>query len=514
AAIGPVACSVEDVGVEVSLGFLPSDGNAGVFDVSAGFKPPTGAGLSINAGPVTGGGFLSVKDGRYAGVLELQIYSVAVKAFGVIDTKLPDGSKGFSFVIVISAEFTAIQLGLGFTLLGVGGLLGINRRLDRKALESAVREGSLENVLFPTNVVQRAPEIIRDLTALFPPTEGRYVFGPMAKIGWGTPTLIHAELGLILELPGPILSLLGEVHCALPREEAALVKLNLSVAGRLDFAEKTFEMFAALHDSVIAGYPVKGQMAMKLRWGPQPVLALSIGRFHPAYSPPPGFPALQPMTVDLGKNGNPGITLTGFFAITSNTVQVGGALALRASGSGVTLEATLSVKAIFIFAPFSFEAEIDAKVRVSFHGHGIGVRLHGMLSGPSPWRIAGSVCVSILWWDACLSFNKTFGGGDRVDAPVINPFTGTEKALGDPEDIPGLGDAIADQRSWEPVVPAGVFSAVTLAQGAGDKPPFDPMGGLSMRQKVVPLQTQQKIERFGVANAQNPRRFELTKATV
>src|SRR4029078_9274709 len=106
----------------------------------AGFKPPTGAGISLNAGPISGGGFLSIKDGRYAGALELKIYSVAVKAFGVIDTKLPDGSAGFSFVIVISAEFTPIQLGLGFTLLGVGGLIGINRRVDGKALEAAVRD--------------------------------------------------------------------------------------------------------------------------------------------------------------------------------------------------------------------------------------------------------------------------------------------------------------------------------------------------------------------------------------
>ena len=340
------------------------------------------------------------------------------------------------------------------------------------------------------------------------------MFGPMAKIGWGTPTLIRAEIGVILELPGPILSLLGEVRCALPKEDAALVKLNLSVAGRLDFPGKSFELFAALHDSEIAGYKVKGQMAMRLRWGPQPVFALAVGGFHPAFSPPPGFPALQPMAVDLGKNGNPGITLSGFFAITSNTVQVGGALALRASGAGVTLEATLSVKAIFVFSPFSFEAEIDARVRVSFHGYGLGVRLHGMLSGPSPWRIRGSVCVSVLWWDACLSFDKSFGGGARVDVPTIDPFRGTERALGAAEDLPGLEDAIKDPRSWEPVAPAGVLSVVSLAQGAGEVPPFDPMGGLSMRQKVVPLETREKISRFGVAKAESPRIFKLMKATV
>ena len=46
---------------------------------------------------------------------------------------MPDGSPGFSLLVIITAEFGAgIQLGFGFTLLGVGGLLGLNRtmRLD------------------------------------------------------------------------------------------------------------------------------------------------------------------------------------------------------------------------------------------------------------------------------------------------------------------------------------------------------------------------------------------------
>ena len=30
----------------------------------------------------------------------------------------------------------------------------------------------------------------RDLRAFFPPQEGTFLIGPMAKLGWGTPTLI------------------------------------------------------------------------------------------------------------------------------------------------------------------------------------------------------------------------------------------------------------------------------------------------------------------------------------
>jgi hypothetical protein len=100
-----------------------------------------------------------------------------------------------------------------------------------------------------------------------------------------------------------------------------------------------------------------------------------------------------------------------------------------------------------------------------------------------------------------------------VELPTIDAFKGIEKDA-TREEIPGLEDAVGDPRSWEPVAPAGVLSVVSLAQGAGETPPFDPMGGLSMRQKVVPLETREKIARFGVAKAQDPRVFKLTAATV
>ena len=48
---------------------------------------------------------------------------LAIRAIGFITTKNPDGSPGFSLLIILSVEFgTGIQLGFGFTLIAVGGL--------------------------------------------------------------------------------------------------------------------------------------------------------------------------------------------------------------------------------------------------------------------------------------------------------------------------------------------------------------------------------------------------------
>jgi hypothetical protein len=61
----------------------------------------------------------------------------SLKAFALLTTLLPNGETGFSLLIIISAEFTPIQLGFGFKLMGVGGLLGLNRTVKTDVLRTA-----------------------------------------------------------------------------------------------------------------------------------------------------------------------------------------------------------------------------------------------------------------------------------------------------------------------------------------------------------------------------------------
>jgi len=129
AQLGPLAAAVEDMGIQATF-VVKADrtGNLGPLDVSLGFKPPKGVGLSIDAGVVKGGGYLffDFDNEEYAGALELSIADfLSVKAIGLITTKMPDGSKGFSLLLIITAEFSpGLQLGYGFVLIGVGGLVG------------------------------------------------------------------------------------------------------------------------------------------------------------------------------------------------------------------------------------------------------------------------------------------------------------------------------------------------------------------------------------------------------
>ena len=84
--------------------------------------------MEVNAPGVVGGGFLrfDFQKHEYSGILQLEIAeTISVKAIGLLSTRLPDGRKGYSLVLIIFAKrFAPIQLGFGFTLTGIGGLLG------------------------------------------------------------------------------------------------------------------------------------------------------------------------------------------------------------------------------------------------------------------------------------------------------------------------------------------------------------------------------------------------------
>ena len=305
ALLGPVGVVVENIGVEVSAKAVPAGAPRGIFgdlDLDFGFHPPNGVGISVDGGSISGGGFLRFAPGRYSGAIELEAYSISIKAFGLIETKVP-GRRLLVRHRDLGGVRTPIQLGFGFTLNGVGGMVGINRTVNSNALRALVRAGRSEELLFPKNLIANAPTIIRDLGTVFPARQGHYVFGPLAKLGWGTPTLITAELGIILEIPGRWCRCCGEVKCLLPKPDVALVKLNLSVGGTLDFPNKTFSLDAPCTTRSSRGTRSLGRWRCGCAGGSSRTSRSSIGGFHPAYQPPTDFPKLQPMALDLGQQG-------------------------------------------------------------------------------------------------------------------------------------------------------------------------------------------------------------------
>ena len=320
AALGPIAITVDRIGVVGSLALEPG-GNLGSAQLDLDWKPPSGAGIAIDGGIVKGGGYLGFEReaGRYYGALALEMFSISVTALGLIETR-----PSFSFVAIITSEFPPMPVGFGLTVEGVGGLIAIDRTVATDVIVAGLRDGALDPLLFSQDPIANAPALIAGLARIFPASPGRYVFGPVLELGWGTPKLVEAEVGIMLEVPAPVrLIPAGQLHARLPVPTAPIVEVHMDVLGVLDLDGLTLSIDATLRDSRIAAFSLTGDAALRARWGAPPTFAYALGGLHPAFEPPSGFPTLRRLTVALGADDNPRITLQGYLALTSNTLQFG-----------------------------------------------------------------------------------------------------------------------------------------------------------------------------------------------
>lgn len=503
--LGPVKATVKRMGVEGEISFPDEGGNLGPAQLDMAFKPPEGVGISIEAGAVSGGGYLEFdyENERYAGVLQIKAGSLTINAVGLLTTELPGGKDGFSLLLIISGEFSPVQLGFGFTLNGVGGIVGVNRSMKRKPLGKAARTGSMDSVLFPQNPVANSQRIISDLRAIFPPNEGTHVFGPMARLGWGTPTLITADLAVVLEVPTWKIALLGRLSTLLPDEKAPLIELNLSVAGFLDPPNKQVAIDASLYDSRIVMWTVSGDMAMRSNYGDDPRFLLSVGGWNPRYDPPKNFPDLRRVKASLGApGGNPKIEFTGYFAVTSNTVQAGAGVHALAKAGPAKIEGKLSIDALIQFSPFKFVVDFYASFSVTIKGTGLSIKIDGTLSGPGPFRIKGTLHIEILFFEITVNANVTIGPSKK------------KEKLPPARVLPKITEELNKPANWTAQLPASGTSWATFREveaGEGEVLAH-PMGEVGVRQTIAPLQYQ--LEKFGNATPSGYTRFEVTDVTV
>ena len=298
---------------------------------------------------------------------------------------MPDGSRGFSLLIILTAEFgTGIQLGLGFTLRAVGGLLGLNRVMRLDVLAAGIRTGALNSVLFPKDVIANAPRIISDLRAIFPAQQGTFLIGPMVKLGWGTPTLVSLSLGAPIEIPGNV-AIVGVLRVALPAEDAPLLVLQVSFLGAIEFDRGRVWFFASLFDSRVMFVPIDGEMGLLAAFGDDSNFVVSVGGFHPAYEAPPlPFPTPNRVALNLLDTPVARISAMGYFAVTTNTAQFGAHVSLFYGFSFAKLEGELGFDALFRFSPFNFVIAISASIGFKVFGVGMfSIHLDFALEGPN-----------------------------------------------------------------------------------------------------------------------------------
>jgi hypothetical protein len=510
--LGPVKVAASDLGVSFAIKEL-----ANPQDIALGFDLPKGIEIAVSSDLVNGGGYLFVDPAKhqYAGAATLTVKTgtreINLNALGLLQTQLPGKPDAYSLLLLLTAQFTPIDLGLGFTLSGLGGLVGVNRAANHEYLLGMVRQGQLKQLLFPANVMDDPAGALALIDGAFPATEGRYVIGLMAQLGWGSAAnIITLDVALLVELPAPVrIVLLGVLQAVLPTAQNDKLKLRADFLGLVDFGAKKASFDATLTDSHILNFALTGDLAFRLYQGSNPLFVITAGGFHPAFQPPAGanLAGLKRLRLALAQGGDLQLQLDSYFAVTSNTVQFGAHLDLTYKiARGFRVEGHFGFDVLFQFSPFRLLAHVEAGVAI-MRGNSELLSIHLSLdvSGPGPWHIWGEASFKIWFIKIGVNVNATIG------ASVAEP------TLPAPDVHELLVKALNEPASWQVEAPTATQPASVLlrpVEAAAGQVFLDPRGGLSLRQRVAPLGL--LIDKYGTAPTAplNGQLFELTTLQV
>lgn len=497
--LGPFKGSVDRLGAIVRL----RDMFGGSPNVEFGLKPPNGIGLSMDAGVVKGGGYvyLDPEKGEYAGVLEIKLMGIGIKAIAILNTKVPDA--GWSLLLLIFGNFPPIQLSFGFTLTGLGGLIGLQHSTDTTALAKGLATGALDAILFPANPVADAPQIINTLRTLFPTKKGGFIIGPMVEVGWGTPSLVTIRAGVLIETSQIVI--VGQAIIQLPplvSKELAILRLQVDFVGIIVFDPFKIGFYGKLRDSRVLFITLTGSFAFRASFGAKPSFLLSAGGFHPRFKDiPDDVPAMDRIGAGFDI-GIVGVKFEGYFAVTSATVQAGSELRVWADVGIASFEGGFGYDVIVYLEPrFYFEADMRIWAKVCLLGFTLGARIEGLLAGPGSWRAAGLATVDLgFFGEHSIDFDERWGSVPDTPRPTEDVALELKKTIEKPE-------------NWSAQLPRPEDAFVTLAKVEGTTHLMaHPRSPLTFRQKYIPLGA--PLKRLGTKRPLNANRFSAPALTL
>lgn len=500
---GAFHATVDRIGVRLAVDF--SDGT----DLQADFIAPSGIGLRIDTKAVRGGGSLLLdRDrGEYAGVFEVTATlgetDLTLQALVIYTTKVQGADS--ALLASLSVQGFRWDLGWGFALTGVGGMIGANHGVDLPALREGLRTGALEHVMFPDDPVRNAARIFQTLRTVFPVQAGSTIAAFFLLLRWGTGDVARIRLGLLAQWgPGADdnqLVLLGSLDLGLPTIPRALARIKADLLGVVRWTDGLeISVDAHLRDSQVLGIALTGSLALRLRRNDKDsTFLLSVGGFHPQFPLPPAseVPRLDRLGFRLEKR-NVRLSAEAYFAIASCTIQHGQRVDLVARGLGLRLEASVGFDVIVELDTGNFVAEFFARAALKRGSSTLmGVDLSCRLEGTTPYRISGTATFKIWFIKKSIRFDELLSGGEpqvaRVDARAL------------------LVAELAQPRNWSGATPpAGrrLVSIDPVAHGE-DVAVVHPLAQLGVRQRLLPLELE--LDRVGGARPSGERRFEITR---
>lgn len=473
-----IAFSFENLGLGFNLNILKPDFSMGDWDFGVNFKFPDGIGIAIDTTGVKGAGLISYtpSTGVLFGVLDLEIIDkFGVSALLLADLGIVEGHY-FSLVAMISARFSpGIPLSMGFTLTGIGGSIGLQRMIDRTAIQDAVYAGTLGSVFFVENLSEHMAEMISTCESIFPSKQKQFFLGLLAQISYEP--VLSCSFGVFLQLPDPtMIMIVGMLKVSI--SDTDIIRINVCFAGGIDFSQGIW-FDAAIVDSEIVGIKLEGSMAFRLYWGGSAKgFLLSIGGFHPAYKPEEAMNVSQMKRVAMKLDYKVlKVSLETYLAITSNTFQIGARLDIRIGWKKFGITGYAGFDALFQFDPFMFMFDIEAGMAVkcgSWTLMSIDVKLS--LSGPQPWRASGSAKFKFIFIPIKVSFDIEWGR-KRQELP--------KKQI---EVLPLFEEELTKIQNWSAET-GSRDKEVNLLQSASqsEEMVIDPSGTLSFNQSAIPL---------------------------
>lgn len=407
-----IAISFANLGIGASCNVFGEGGKRGSFKFSPEITYPNGIGISIDVSAVKGAGAIQWdKDkGRFFGAVELSILD-KIGASTMLLFTTGKGKDPFSFAGAVCVYFNpGIQLGMGFSLNGIGGSLGVNRMLSTDSLRDAVYDGSLESVLFFKDIDKNFDKVLENIDKFYPIKKDQVYFGFLGKLAWGT--ILSADFGLFIQAPSPVtIVVAGVVKVSVSESADKLLKINASFMGGIEFDKGIF-FDASLYDSMIVGLELHGDMAMRIYWGGDTKgFILSIGGFHPQYTPEAGFnlPDMKRVGVKLDYKILK-LSLDSYFAITSNSVQFGSRMDMKIGWDKFGLIGYAGFNALFQFNPFKFIVDMCAGLAVKVGSMKVcSIDLEFELGGPAQWHAKGTASFWFLFVKIKVGFNETWG---------------------------------------------------------------------------------------------------------
>ena len=422
-ALGPFAASVRDVGAAVALGF--ERGNLGPVGLTFRFLPPTGLGLSVGSGRDHRRRVHRLRPGHRA----VRRLVPAHRRIGRRQRRqdcstlgCPTGP-GYALLILLRATFPAIEIGFGFALTSVGGLLALNRRVDVDALRARLAAGTAGRILAPEDPVRNAPMLLADLQTVFPTTPGVTVVGPTLQLTWAE--LVTFDVGVFIELPGPRrVVLLGSARAAIETPAAArrTCRSASTSSASSTSRRRRWPSTRCCVDSTLLQIlradrrrrvpALLGRRAVRRaddRWVPPRFLPRRRWCSPPALLASRWPAARRPTRSTCGSRA------------TSRSPPTRCSSAPRSRSSinlsPFNIHGLLGFDALIQRQPFHFTFDIHASVNVRYRSHNLGgLDLRGQLSGPGPVIFHGKVCIEILFFSIC--FDETFTLGSSSPPPV------------------------------------------------------------------------------------------------